>query len=304
MFKKTFLFLFSLLLTLNVGSLASANEDLMETTHVEAKQELADKYIHLRKNLSEKELEQRTLDVQRELNVIASDMAAGKKTEKEAKLELEKMDVYILETPEYTDITPFSSGSDITMNAVMITYDANTSRWTVTGGGFWKNKNWYNDRPGGVWVGGQTKNVGGLDSVGVTLYNTSGSYSGVSVVSSLGYVTDHNGWNDWLYNPSHGDGRNGIAFDFQDKMRLSSSCTSCSKEDFTYFGTGFSASVTYNSKFSNYHGNARTFYAHTWNTTTINGIGFSGGSGSYGVTINWSSTSNKFSIFNGSDKSF
>ena len=190
------------------------------------------------------------------------------------------------------------------MNSVWITYDATTSRWNVTGGGYWKNTNWWGDRPGGWWgYSGETKNVGGVDSVGITYYNTSGTYN-TAVISSMGYATDQNGWSEYMYNPSHGNGRYGVAFDFQDKIKLKNVCGVCYASDSTYFGSGFSASVTYDSNFSNYNGYARTMYAHTWSDTTINSIGFSGGGSNFGVTVSWSSSSNRFAIFNGSDTTF
>ncbi|WP_199624635.1 hypothetical protein [Paenibacillus alkalitolerans] len=305
--RKVLLLCVALLLLLS-QSVFAQQESQPEFDSVKAKKELAEKYADkMKKDLSAEELENRTRDVQRILNELAADVAAGKTTEKEAKIKLEKMDVYMLDVPkkkENEEVSILSSGTDITMNSVWITYDSATARWTVTGGGYWKNTNWWNDRPGGWWgYAGETKNMGGVDSVGITYYNTGGTYN-TSVVSSLGYVTDHNGWSDYMENPSHGDGRYGVAFDFQDKMRLKNACGVCVVGDYTYYGSGFSASVTYNSNFVNYNGYARSMYAHTWNTTTINSIGFNGSGTGFGVTFGWSSESNKFPIFNGSDTTF
>ncbi|WP_042200864.1 hypothetical protein [Paenibacillus camerounensis] len=103
------------------------------------------------------------------------------------------------------------------MNNAWVTFDSHTNRWNVTGGGYWNDTAWFNDNPGSWWgTKGETKNVGGLDSVGITYYNTNGGYGSTSVISSLGYVTDHDGWTQDLINPSHGDGKLGVAFDFQD----------------------------------------------------------------------------------------
>ncbi|WP_223068319.1 hypothetical protein [Paenibacillus caui] len=274
---------------------------------VKAKKELAEKYADKKKSyLSEEEMNKRTREVEKVLNELAADIAAGKKTKEDAKNILEKMEVYILEEPEQNDISILSTGTDLTLNPVMMTFDSNTSRWTLTGGGYWKNDNWFYDKTG-VWWGyvGETKNMGGVDSIGITLFNTGGSYK-TSVVSSLGSVTDHNGWTVYMYNPSHGDGKYGVAFDYQDKIKLTKvdSFGPYDSSDFTYFGSGFAASVSYDSNFVYYNGYARTMYAHTWDTTTINNIGFSGSGGQYGVTVNFSTSSNKFLIFNNYDTTF
>jgi hypothetical protein len=311
--KKALLFCFAMFLLLSQTVFAQQNysqDPQLGYDSVKEKKALAEKHADKKKvGLSEEELNNRTRDVQKILNELAAGVAAEKLTKEEAKLRLEKMEVYMLEEPkkkEKNDVSILSTGTDITMNSVWITYDATTSRWNVSGGGYWKNTNWFSDKPGGWWgYNGETKNMGGVDSVGITYYNTSGTYN-TSVISSLGYVTDHNGWSEYMYNPSHGDGRYGIAFDYQDKMKLVSSnyVCACDAKDFVYFGSGFSASITYNSNFSNYNGYARTMYAHTWNTTTINSIGFSGGSSNFGANISWSSNTNRFPIFNGSDTTF
>lgn len=98
------------------------------------------------------------------------------------------------------NVTVLSSGTDITLNSVWITYDSTTFRWNVTGGGYWANTNWYADGWTGLWTGysGETKNQGGVDSVGITYYR--------------------------MYNPSHGDGRYGVAFDYQDKLKMKNAC--------------------------------------------------------------------------------
>ncbi|GAB2695351.1 coiled-coil domain-containing protein [Paenibacillus thermoaerophilus] len=306
--KKVLLLCAAVFLLLGQTVFAQQENQKAEFDSIKAKKELVAKHADKKKNLSEEEMNQRTREVERKLNELAAGVAAGKLGEEEAKVQLEAMDVYMLEVPNQkkeSGVTILSSGSDIYLNSVWITYDSITSRWTVTGGGYWNNTNWFNDGPS-FWWGyvGETKNVGGVDAVGITYYNTSGTYN-TAVISSLGYVTDHNGWSDYLYNPSHGNGRYGVAFDFQDKMRVQKvGGLGPSPDDFTYYGSGFSATITYDSNFTNYNGYARTMYAHTWDTTTINSIGFSGGGGQYGVDISWSSSSNRFVVFNGSDTVF
>ncbi|MGQ8873498.1 hypothetical protein [Paenibacillus sp. TSA_86.1] len=269
--------------------------------------EHADKWV----NLSEAEVTKRTLEVEQILNELAADVAYGKITEEEAKHNLEKNNIYMLDVPnlekENENIGLLSVGStDITMNKVWITQDAVTRNWNLTGGGYWKNTAWFDDMGWQVWSNNQIRNLGGVDSVGITLYNTSGSYTGVQVVSSSGYVTDHNGWTETLNNPSHGNGKYGVAFDFQDKVKYTGGCANfnCSSDYFTYLGKGFAASITYNSTFVNYNGSARSMYAHTWDNTTINSIGLTGGAGNWGINMSWSHSANRWMIVNDSDTSF
>ncbi|CAM3126807.1 hypothetical protein PASE110613_17660 [Paenibacillus sediminis] len=298
----------SLLLCLSVSATAFATPKNVGFDDVTAKKELAAKYANKFRPLSRSELDKRTDNVQHLLNELAVDVATGDKTIDEANHTLEAVDVYALKVPSDDGglLSPFSVGStDVTMNSVWITYDAQTRRWNASGGGYWNGTAWFTDNPGGWWgTKGETKNVGGLDSVGITYYNSSG-YGTTSVVSSLGYVTDHNGWSVDLNNPSHGDGKNGVAFDFQDQMKLKSiSGITPKASDFTYLGEGFAATITYDSGFSNYHGKARSMYAHTWSNTSINSIGFSGGAGNFGVTVSWANEGHSWLVFNNSDTSF
>ncbi|SFD59624.1 hypothetical protein [Bacillus sp. UNCCL81] len=271
---------------------------------VKAKHDLANKYAnHFKVNLSKDELDTRTKMVQYKLSKLAS----SEITQEELKAELRKDEIYLLEVPDSTPktITILSSqGSDITMNAPWITYDSVTKRWDVTGGGYWKNTHWFNDITN-AWVGyvGETKNVGGYDSVGVTYYNTSGTYN-TSVLSSYGTWNDGNGWSSSTSNPSHGNGKYGVAFDYQDKIKLVDILGLIGPEDATYLGHGFSAGVQYDSNFANYNGKARTFYVHTWSNASISSITLGVSGKTFGADIQITNSANSFTIYNGSDASF
>jgi hypothetical protein len=312
--KKIYLVLIAVFLILSQAHAVFAKQELKEEPFdsVKAKHELMNKHSNKFKELSKEESNKRTTEIQQALNELAAEVAAGKKTKKEAKLKLEKMDVYLLEDPtenseETGEISISSVGStDVTMNKVWISYDSYTKRWNVTGGGYWANNNWVDDQNCFWWgYAGEICNVGGVDSVGITYYNTNSGYGSTSVVSSLGFITDHNGWEKELKNPSHGDGKNGIAFDYQDQIKLTKGGDlTISSKNTTYLGKGFSASITYNSNFANYNGKARTMYAHTWKETTITSIGFSGGKESYGASISWSHNVNRWAVYSPSDASF
>lgn len=154
---------------------------------------------------------------------------------------------------------------------------------------------------------GDSKNVGGYDSVGITYYNTSGTCN-ATVKKSLGYWHDGGDSSMQSSSPSHGGGRLGVAFDYQDKVTVTSVNFLTGAYSYKYLGAGFAATITYDSKFVNWNGKARTFNAHTWNTTDISSIGFNGGGGTggatFGVDIAFSSTSNSFKAFNSADTSF
>ncbi|AEE97785.1 hypothetical protein [Mahella australiensis] len=203
-------------------------------------------------------------------------------------------------------MTPLSEPADAIHNAVSIYYDSGASQWVVSGGGWWTDDNWYYDK-NWAWIPyyGKTHNVGGLDSVGIAYNNTYGTYN-ANVVSSMGYMTDQNGWSTTSYSPSHGNGSYGVAFNIQDvqKYKRNPPIPYVYSTDIAYKGKGYSALIRYNSNFSNYHGNARVFYAHTWNTCNINSLTFGYGSGfEFGVNISFSN-SNGWRIFTNSDTRF
>ena len=269
---------------------------------VKAKKMLVEQHKGKAINLSEEEKNARTRMIEKKVAKLVAHNASLS----EINANMNALGVYLLETPKNnnSEITPLSQGSDVTMNAPIIIYDPYTSRWTVTGGGYWKNTNWFNDITN-VWVGyiGETKNVGNYDSVGIAFYNTSGTYN-TKVISSYGYWTDHNGWTGESYNPSHGDGRYGVAFDYQDVIKLQRLDLWIDPEDVTYLGNGFAASITYDSNFTNYNGYARSFYVRTWSKAKINSISFGVSGKQFGVNFNISDAQNSFQVFSGSDTTF
>lgn len=116
----------------------------------------------------------------------------------------------------------------------------------------------------------------------------------------MGYWHDNDGHSFESRSVSWGNGKLGVAFDFQDKARIQRDGVPIA----TYIGWGFAASVTYDSKFVNYNGNARTVYAHTWDTTSINSISFSGGAANYGASVSFDKSSNRWPAYNDRDTVF
>jgi hypothetical protein len=269
---------------------------------VDAKQELINKHSNNYKKMSTEVSQARAKEIDEKLLKLI----AENKTKKEIDSAMSVYKVYRLDVPSSEVMSPLSVPSDAKCNAVSIYYDSAQNQWVVSGGGWWQNSNWFNDR-NWMWFPytGETHNVGGLDSVGIAYNNTSGTYN-ASVISSMGYMTDQSGWGEYSYSPSHGDGSLGVAFDFQDKQKYIKSPINpiIYASDVTYFGKGYSALIRYNSNFSSYNGNARAFYAHTWNSCNISGLTFGYGSGfTFGVNITFSDA-NGWKIFNNSDTPF
>ena len=128
----------------------------------------------------------------KQIDEILCKMIAEGKPSRDVETEMEKYQVYKLDVPiSQTDASIMSAPNDLICNGVNIYYDAQASEWIVSGGGWWQNTRWVGDVDG-LMLGylGETKNVGGFDSVGITYNNTNGSYTGVRVVSSMGYITD------------------------------------------------------------------------------------------------------------------
>lgn len=281
------------------SSFAKPNFDI-----VKAKTDLVNRYKSNYTPMSPEETKNRAEKIDRQLCKL---IAEGKsQIEIDKAMEINK--IYKLEVPAdfSSGITPMSEPNDAICNPVSIYYDSAASQWVVSGGGSWTSDQWFNDR-NWIWVPytGETHNVGGYDSVGIAYNNTSGIYNS-SVVSSMGYITDQNGWGEFSSSPSHGDGSLGVAFDFQDKQKYIRSPISLQiySYDVAYQGKGYSALIRYNSNFANYNGNARVFYAHTWKTCNITNLSFGSGSGfTFGVDVDFS-TSNGWKIFSGSDTPF
>jgi hypothetical protein len=298
--KKLFVMLsvISMLTLLAQGVLAAPDSN--ESTIVQAKKALVNEFKHeFIANLTEAEINKKDYAIQLLLNKAASNEIPKSEIDKQ----LESMKVHKLVLPQEESIGILSQPSDVSLNAVSIYYDSSTSRWHVTGGGSWSNNNWNNDH-NGWFIGyvGESKNIGGYDTVGITYYGTGGTYN-TSVKSSMGYWHDGAGNNWSSYTPSHGDGSLGVAFDFQDQVYIQS-IDIWGNPTVRYRGFGYAATVTYDSNFVNYNGKARTFYGHTWNSTSIDSVSFSGSGSTFGVNINFSSTSNRFPAYNNSDTNF
>lgn len=175
------------------------------------------------------------------------------------------------------------------MNSVIIAYDQGNEDWIVTGGGYWINTNYLNDAPI-VLVG--SANVGGMDAIGFALMNTSGTTP--TLLSCSGYVHNGFGGSIDLYNPANANSSNGLVFQFQDYVEK------IDPFDSAYMGYGFAAQGVYSLNFYQYNGQARSYYAHSWNKNHINSIGVS----TTGITVSWTNSAYGWEVYNTSDTNF
>lgn len=202
--------------------------------------------------------------------------------------------VYIYSCETNPNISAHSSGStDVQMNRVIISLNANNNTWTVTGGGFWNSDSYLEDVPTLSVLFGAI-DVGGTDAVGVSLTDTSGTF--LSMTSSSGYVHDGHGKNMTLRNRYAGIGSSdGVVFQYRDQVYISDDL-----RETCYMGYGFSAQAVYNSKFAQYHGDARSYYAHTWDECSVDSIGL----GTNSFSASWSDSSCGWEVYSDSDTTF
>lgn len=111
---------------------------------------------------------------------------------------------------------------------------------------------------------GQGINPDGYDRIGIQIDDTSGTYD-TRVVYSCVYYSDGGSEEMGHCNPSTYDGKEGVAFEYEDRVIGGSP----DKKD-TYLGKHFSATIVYDKDFSHYCGHARTQYTHTWTSRETN----------------------------------
>ncbi|MGN7414543.1 hypothetical protein [Paenibacillus sp. SAF-068] len=288
-----------------VGSFALSSvsaENLSEVvpSEVAAKRAFAEQYSHeLKVDLSSEE----KVEYREELDSTIAKLVAQGATENEIDKVIRQFNAHVFKTetnPDKNEVSPLSQASNVTLTKPIITYSGTTGEWTVTGGGHWNNEAWKADTPG-VWVPitGQTKIIGGPDSIGLTYYNKSGTYN-AKVLRSAGYLYDGRGNEVKNPNPTYGSGAAGVAFEIQDYMKLVNAGT----VDVAYMGNNFAAQITYDSNFKNLHGNARTMYVHTWDTAKISSISLGVSGGNFGANVTISNAAKSFTVFNNADASF
>lgn len=188
------------------------------------------------------------------------------------------------------DISLMSSQNDVKINNVTVLYDSYAKTWSLVGGGYWLNDNWKNEISG-------NGNLGGRDGIGIAITNLSGSSShGLAPKQSYAYVHDGNGNDMTVTNRTFANYEQGVFFEYQDSVS-DNYFWSTPK----YMGHGFSAAMIYDGDlFEAYNGRATTYYAHTWETSSITSIGAS----TTGFSIGFSDYSHSFYAYSNSAVSF
>ena len=207
-------------------------------------------------------------DIEGALEIIDSESSIEIASEREAKSSYEILEEYLnangayIYNMESSALESYAVGStDVNMRTVLMVYDSVDNKWLVTGGGHWKNANYLEGIPKiSVYTG--AKNIGGFDAVGFEFVDTSGTIP--TLLSSSGYIHDGNGNGTILYNPSNGNSKHGVVFQYQDEAYYSSNL-----KGIGYMGYGFSAQGIYNDDFEYYNGCAKSYYAHTGKNGSI-----------------------------------
>lgn len=219
--------------------------------------------------------------------------------------QLEEIGIYALQSSidEYKSIKAArSSPTVLSYNNVTVYYDYESDTWILGGGVWWTDGSWIDDVSYSLLPAvGDEYAVGGLDGVGITLYDQSGSFAGCTLKNTWLYVSAGGGeLSTTSYSPTGSiDSRYGVFHEFQDYAKLME--LDLFEGTYLYYGKHMSVFAEYSSEFENYHGRARLQYVHTWKKTSISSVGVtisgSTSSASAGFTIGFTSNENNFSTF-------
>lgn len=257
-----------------VSSIAYATQE-EKFDIVKAKKELMEKAENSTKRITKKS--------QDEIDYILARMTSEGVNQDVIAKEVEKYGIYKLEIPnevkgDYVNSLS-TDNTDVTMTDPAVYYDYNKKQWVVVGGGYWHSNDWLQYVPA-IWTGGghegSTVDVGGRDGFGLGYTNTSGTYNTL-VKSVYAYISDGLGNESYTKNRSDGDGRKGIGFEIQDKLRARKKVGTYWPPDtseFSYIGKHFAGLARYNSNFANYDGIATTYYIHTYESASIQSVDF------------------------------
>lgn len=255
---------------------------------------LQSKYRHKRKALTDIE----NLEVDRQVDsILASNLSTSEKDELLLPFGVIRVDTGVQNQSKIYKDTDISSTdenltrlgtSDVHFDSLLIYYNSGAGNWILNGGGYisgqpsWKAPFW------SVPTTGDQFDVGGLDGFGISLHDTFGSFDGVSMVSgSATFSNPEFNYSQTTQNRVTGASSYGAGFLLQDKVIITK--WNIFQYWWTFLTRYFSVTLRYSSNFSNYRGNAVTFYAHSWQSTSITGIGLS----IVGFDISWSGNDNE-----------
>lgn len=204
-----------------------------------------------------------------EANKILIQMSCGLTENSEYnRQKLERAGIYILDMP-IEDISTQGISPDascVVMNRPIVSYDANTSCWSVTGGGYYKDLSWIPNN-----IVESKKNVGGYDAYGVSYTNVKGTYS-ARIVKQYAYISDGVGTEKTSNARSFGGDKTGYGFQFQDyTWRVNDPSHMPIGHDY-YVGKHFATQLVYSNDFVNFSGTATTFHIHTYDKAQLKSV--------------------------------
>lgn len=201
-----------------------------------------------------------------------------------------KLGVYNIDSVKNTTELAASSNNDVKLNRPTIKYDSKAKQYIITGRGQWLRHTY--EVPKWSWwypKVGSTKNIGGVDAIGISLSNTSGKTKGLALKSGQGKF-DNGSAKKTVTTLSTSNDNYGGGYKVQDFIKFTKvdNYILWANTRYNYNAYYMQCTLRYNKAFSNYNGNAKLFYAHTWNSANISSIGVS----KSGPSVSVSKTSN------------
>jgi hypothetical protein len=208
---------------------------------------------------------------------------------------LSLLGVYPVSSSENTVQFAASAPGNVSLGKPSISYDSSSKQYIITAYGNWTSHKY--EVPTWTWwypSVGSTKNIGGLDGIGISLSNTSGTTSGLAINSGYGYF--HNGTaTQKVTTMSSNSDLYGAGYKVQDFIKFTKVDNYVFWVNTTYLYNAYNMDcvLKYNAKFEGYNGSAKLFYGHTWDSTNITSIGVN----KTGASIGWSTTSNHWDSY-------
>ncbi len=294
--KKYICILLSIAMIFSVSFTIGASAKSLQTNSIVAEKRALRDFC-LENNIKERVL---SMDAEKRNNQkyeIYSKFFSGEMDVDLALAELEKLGIYALESSveEYKKTKKEeqvrSSPTALSYNNVIILYEPSDDTWELGAGVWWSDNSWVNDvTPPYFPSVGQNYNVGGLNGVGISLYDLSGSFSGCALLDTWLYVSAGNGnLTKTTHSPTGNiDSRYGVFHQFQDYAQVTNYNALTNMVTYRYHGKHISVFAKYNGNFVNFNGRARLQYAHTWDQTSISSVGVNlqAGTNTVGVGFN------------------